>query len=73
MPVYKYRSIEEMPESWEIFGDRNIARRLRSILSMVRGMPLGLPRGVRKFRSVDELVAERDAYENARIHRSPKS
>lgn len=31
--------------------------------------PLGLPRGVRKFRSIEELDADRRRYEIARVDR----
>ena len=70
MPVYKYRSIEETPEAWEVFGDSNIAGRLRAVLSFARlAPPLGMPRGVRKFRSIEELVADRERYDQERIDR----
>jgi hypothetical protein len=70
MPVYKYRRIEDMPEAWEQSGDRNIGGRLRAVLSFARlAGPLGLPRGVHKFRSVEELFAERERYEDERIAR----
>jgi len=70
MPVYKYRSIEEMPEAWEQFGDTRIAGRLRAVLSFTRLIePRGIPRGVQKFRSYDELLDDRERYEDARIQR----
>jgi hypothetical protein len=70
MPVYKYRSIEETPEPWEVYGDTRITGRLRAALSLTRlGPPLGLPRGVYKFRSFEELVADRERYEQERIDR----
>jgi hypothetical protein len=67
MPVYKYRRIEDMPEAWEHFGDRNRGR-LRFVLRTAGfAGPLGLPRGVAKFRSIEELSADRERYEDARI------
>ncbi len=70
MPVHKYRRVEDMPEAWEYFGDRNIGGRLRFVLSMARvAGPLGIPRGVAKFRSIEELAADRERYEDARIAR----
>ena len=70
MPVYKYRSIEEMPEAWEHFGDRNRGGRLRAVLSFSRlAGSLEVPRGVHKFRSVDDLAADRQQYEQNRVAR----
>jgi hypothetical protein len=31
--------------------------------------PLGMPRGVRKYRSIEEMNADRDRYEQERIDR----
>lgn len=70
MPVYKYRRIEDMPEAWEHFGDRNREGRLRTVLSFARlAGSLSIPRGVCKFHSVEELAADREKYEQARIAR----
>jgi hypothetical protein len=70
MPVYKYRRVEDMPEAWEHFGDRNRAGRIRAVLRMARAAgPLGLPRGVTKFRSIEEMSADRERYEQERIDR----
>lgn len=70
MPVYKYRRVEDMPEAWEYFGDRNRAGRLRTALAWTRfSGPLCVPRGVRKFRSIEEMTAERDRYEQERVDR----
>lgn len=74
MPVRKYHSIEEMPDSWEYFGDRNKGGRLRFVLaSAALAGPLGMPRGVFKFRSADEAYADRERYEQARIDRLRKT
>ncbi len=70
MPVYKYRRIEDMPEPWQHFGDRNIAGRLRFALSTARlAGSLNMPRGVFKFRTIEELAADRDRHEDERIAR----
>ena len=70
MPVFKYRSVEEMPESWEYFGDRNISGRLRFVLSTARlAGPMHIPRGVRKYRSIEESNADRDRWEQERVDR----
>jgi hypothetical protein len=70
MPVYKYRRVEDMPEASEHFGDQNIGGRLRAVLSFARlAGPRGIPRGVTKFRSYDELLADRERWDDARIAR----
>lgn len=70
MPVWKYRSVEEMPEAWQMNRHKPLGRRIRAILSMgVIAGPLQIPRGVAKFRSIDELSADRYKYESARIAR----
>lgn len=68
MPVFKYRRIEDMPEPWEHFGNSRRAGRLRAVLGMARlAPPLGMPRGVTKFRSFEELAADRERFDDARI------
>jgi hypothetical protein len=72
MPVFKYRRIEDMPsERWLEPGDPAIGRRLRFVCSTGRAFagPLGIPRGVRKYRSIEEMSADRDRWERARIER----
>jgi len=70
MPVWKYRSIEDMPEAWTVKRHVPIEKRLRAILSLTRLIePLGIPRGVHKFRSIEEANAQRDHYERERIAR----
>lgn len=70
MPVWKYRSIEEMPEAWVMNRHIPLGRRIRALMSMgdLAG-PLGMPRGVVKFRSIEDLQADRQRYEQARIER----
>ncbi len=44
--------------------------RLRAVLGWVRlAEPLNMPRGVRKFRTIEEMVAERERYEQERADR----
>jgi hypothetical protein len=70
MPVWKYRSIEEMPEPSAMSQDVPLGRRIRALLSMgdLAG-PLDIPRGVTKFHSIEELQADRQKYEQKRIAR----
>lgn len=68
MPVWKYKRIEDMPEAWEGRENVPLGRRIRAVLSLTRGIPpLNIPRGVRQFRSIDELNADRDHWEQARV------
>ena len=71
MPVWKYRRIEDMPEAWEMNAHVPIGRRIRSMRRFFGTLPgpLNMPRGVHKFRSFEELVADRDRYEQERIDR----
>jgi len=70
MPVWKYRSIEEMPEAGAMNRDVPVGRRVRALMRMGDfAGPLGIPRGVHKFRSFAEMQAERQRYEQKRIDR----
>lgn len=70
MPVWKYRNVEDMPEAWAMNADKPLGRRIRSLLRLPNfAGPLEMPRGVRKYRSIEEMNADRDHYENARIAR----
>ncbi len=70
MPVWKYRSIEETPEAWEMMRHVPLGRRMRAIFR-VGGLaePLNMPRGVHKYHSIEEANAHREIYERARIAR----
>ncbi|HEX8618273.1 MAG TPA: hypothetical protein VF911_11865 [Thermoanaerobaculia bacterium] len=68
MPVWKYKDIGDMPEAWTVNRHMPLGRRIRAMLSMIPiAGPLKMPRGVSKFRSLDELAADRVRYEQARI------
>lgn len=70
MPVWKYRRIEDMPESSEMNADVPLGRRIRSMMRIGNyAGALGMPRGVRKYRSFEEMHADRDRYEQERIDR----
>jgi hypothetical protein len=70
MPVWKYRSIEEMPEAWVMKRDVPLGKRLRALMALPNfAGPLEMPRGVVKFRSIEELQADRRKYEKLRIER----
>lgn len=70
MPVWKYKRIEDMPEAWEMDRGIPLGRRIRAVLQLGSWHePLHMPRGVHKFRSYEELVADRERYEQERIDR----
>lgn len=72
MPVQRFRTIEEMnaadDQLWSPCEDPALFRKARkllaegSILGAIRG-----PRGVRKYRTLEEAEADREAWEDARI------
>lgn len=70
MPVWKYRRVEDMPEAWAVRRDVPLGRRIRAVLSLgpIAG-PLGFPRGVFKYRSLEEATADRERWEKKRIDR----
>ena len=68
MPVWKYRSIEAMPEARVMNRHVPLGRRIRALMSMRNWAGrLEMPRGVRKFHSIEELQADRHKYEQKRI------
>lgn len=72
MPVRKFRSIEEMKavSKWLPAGDPAIGRRFRHLCAFVSALPpMGAPRGVRKYRSIEEAHADRERWEQSRIER----
>lgn len=70
MPIWKYKSIEEMPEAWMQNANVPLGRRIRSMMRIGNyAGSLNIPRGVRKFRSFEELCADRQEYEQKRIAR----
>jgi len=70
MPVYRYRSVEEMPERSIEPWDPSIPRRMRFVCGIARlAGPLGVRPGVYKYRSFSELSAAKETWEDARIER----
>jgi hypothetical protein len=75
MPVHKYRSVEDMPDAALKYdaGDPRIPRAIRALWRFSEAA-LGdvgtcIPRGVRKYRSIEEANADRDRYESERMQR----
>jgi hypothetical protein len=75
MSIRKHRSIEEsnLEKRWLPTGDPSIPRRIRYLwrLSEFLLRPVGtcIPRGVQKYRSIEEANADRDRWESDRIQR----
>ena len=75
MPIRKYRTLEEMNREprWLPTGDPSIPRKIRYLwrFSELLLQPVGTcaPRGVRKYRSIEEAAADRDRWEQERVDR----
>lgn len=69
MPVQYFRTFEEAERAlWHEPGDPRILPTLRFVCSWDALLPqYPLPRGVQKFRSIEEANAAREAWETARI------
>ncbi|HVR40545.1 MAG TPA: hypothetical protein VMU84_15725 [Thermoanaerobaculia bacterium] len=74
MPIRKYRSLEEMNRDWKWLspGDPAIARKIRHLWQLsgaLVGGRMHIPRGVRKYRSIEEADADRNRFEQERVNR----
>lgn len=75
MPVKKYRRVEDMPDAALKYdaGDPRIPHALRHLWRLSEALlyPVGtcIPRGVRKYRSIEEANADREAWEQERVDR----
>jgi hypothetical protein len=75
MPVLKYRRVEDMPDLALAHdpGDPAIPRKIRYLWDMSERLlsPVGtcIPRGVRKYRSIEEANADRERWEHERVDR----
>ena len=69
MSVQRFRSFDEARRALRTRpGDPNLPRRIASLWKSVTEMtPLDIPRGVRKFRSIEEALEERKRWTSARI------
>ncbi len=70
MPVYRYRTIDEMPPPWRDPDDPGNLRVVAEMLALYRRFVPASPAtklGVRAFRTLEELNADRgDPYRMAR-------
>lgn len=70
MPVWKFRTMEEAERAlWTTSSDPALPRRIRAHWRRSLAAPLGGPRGVLLYRSVEDAQADRDRWEAARIDR----
>jgi len=65
MPVYKFRTVEDMPDPpWRTPGDPELYRALASLAVTSRKLhPRLFPAGVSKHRSIEEMNAQRDRWD----------
>lgn len=60
MPTFKYRSVEEMPRTVRV-ADAELAGRIRALWNRsFLFSPPEMPRGVQRFRTIEEANAARD-------------
>jgi len=68
MPVTKFRTFDDAERAlWLTCGDPALPRRIRALWSRRVPAPLPGPRGVLKYRSIEEANADRDRWEQERI------
>lgn len=69
MPVQRFRDPDEARRAlWTESSDPALARRIRALWARAsRLAPSMIPRGLRKFRSIEEAGRERQAWTEARI------
>lgn len=69
MPIQRFRDPEDARRAlWVPRGDPTLGRRIRALWSRAALLaPPGIPRGLRKFASIEEANAEREVWVRARI------
>lgn len=70
MPVQRFRSLDEARRAlWTARDDPGHLRRLQAVCRLA-ALPVTIPppRGVRKFRTIGEANAEREAWVDHRVH-----
>ena len=62
MPVRKFRSVEDMKPTWRKPGDPMLYRAIASVWELARRTnPRRFPRGVYRYRSIEEMDRARDS------------
>jgi len=69
VPVQRFRDFDAARRAlWATRDDPNLAARIRRLWAISsRLVPLGIPRGVRKFRRIEEANREREAWVERRV------
>ncbi len=69
MPVERFRDLDAARRAlWAARDDPNLTARIRRLWSIAsRLVPLGIPRGVRKFRRIEDANREREAWVERRV------
>jgi hypothetical protein len=69
MPVERFRDLEAARRAlWAASDDPNLTVRIRRLWMIAsRLVPLGIPRGVRKFRCIEDANREREAWIERRV------
>jgi hypothetical protein len=67
MPVRKFRDVSEMEDSlWYERGDPELPRAIARVWNFsARICPLQFPRGVHRYRSIDDANADQERWEEA--------
>jgi hypothetical protein len=60
MPVFRYRSIEDMPPPWRSASDPGNLKRIAEMMTLYRRFAPRLEPGVRKYRTMEEANADRN-------------
>ncbi len=70
MPVQRFRTFDDARRDlWVAPGDPKLLARIRSLWEFsARLAPSNMPRGLRKFRTIEEANQERDHWMQQRIH-----
>jgi hypothetical protein len=71
MPLQRFRDFEEARRSlWIERGDPGLVPRIRSLWAFASRLAPGVaPRGIRRFRTLEEASRERDSWIELRAHR----
>ena len=69
MPVYKFRSVAEMPDPpWRLPGDAALYRSIGIVWTSSRAAnPRRFPPGVHRYRSIEQMTRTRDEWEAEHI------
>ena len=69
MPVRKFRTVEEMNQPpWRKPGEPQLFRAIAAVWEMARRTnPRTFPRGVHKYRSIEEMSHAREQWDSAYI------